>query len=373
MNRAPLRVLHVVENLDVGGLERVVVDLVRGARRVETGVACLGDGGALASEVRAAGRPLWAMERRRGVDWFLLFRLARIARSFGAHVVHCHNRGPLVYGAPAARLAGGARVVFTAHGARTAGRPHAARWRRLGLVDRVVCVSDDAARIAIEGAGLDPSIVEVIPNGIDVSRFDAPVDRVQVRSRLGIPADARVAGIVARLTPAKAHEVLLEAFDRLAIERDDAWLVVVGDGECRDAVREHAERLRSRERVVLAGERRDVPSVLAAMDVFVLSSRTEGLAVTLLEAMAARLPVVATRVGGNAEVVVDGETGRLVPPGDPPALARAIAEVLDDAPRARAMGEAGRRRVEARFSVAAMVERYETIYASLVGAERTKA
>ncbi len=371
MTGPPLRVLHVVENLDVGGLERVVVDLVRGARACEPAVACLGDGGALADDVRGAGHPLRALARRRGVDWFLLPRLVRLARRHGARVVHCHNRGPLVYGAPAARLAGGARVVFTAHGARTAGRPHAARWRRLGLLDAVVCVSADAARIATGAGGVDPRIVHVIPNGIDVTRFDAPVDRGETRRRLGIPATAVVAGIVARLTRAKAHDVLLDAFERVASRRADAWLLVVGDGELRNAVEERVRAMDARERVVLAGERRDVPAVLAAMDVFVLSSVTEGLAVTLLEAMAARRPVVATRVGGNAEVVVDGETGRLVRPSDPVALADAMLEVMARPPAAEAMGRAGRARVEARFSTRAMVDAYERLYASLVDAERT--
>jgi glycosyltransferase involved in cell wall biosynthesis len=164
----------------------------------------------------------------------------------------------------------------------------------------------------------------------------------------------------------KDHGTLIEAFARLRTIRPEAHLTLVGDGPERGAIVEHAARLDLSRAVTFAGERADVAPLLAAFDVFALASRSEGVSLTLLEAAAAGLPVVATRVGGNEEVVVDGKTGFLVPAGDPAAFADALARVAERPDRAT-LGAAGRARVERRFSVERMARAYGDLYAEVLG------
>lgn len=363
----PLTIGHVVLSLDVGGLERVVATLARaqhdaGARVT---VYCLDHPGDLATPLPAAGIPVHAVRRRgrSGLDAGAVLRLSRMLRAEGVSVVHCHNHGALLYGAMAARLAKLSRVVYTVHGAKTSGRRATARLQKLGLVREVVFVSGDARRVAREAGMLSERHVHTIVNGVDPSAFAVTGEaRQSIRRALGIGEAASVCGIVARLTPAKDHRTLFEALNRVRAARPDVHCIVVGDGELRADLETRARELGLETTVHFAGARGNVRDYLSAMDVFALSSVTEGLAMTLLEAMAAGLPVVATRVGGNPEVVVDGETGLLVPPRDPDALAAAIRSLFDDSKLAARMGESGRTRVRERFSLDAMVRAYAAVY-----------
>jgi sugar transferase (PEP-CTERM/EpsH1 system associated) len=367
---APTAVAHLVQNLDVGGLERVVINLMKATDpgRYRPLLYTLGRGGALADEVEREGFRVRRLARRSGVDWALFLRLARTLRSDGVRVVHSHNYSPLVYGSIAGRLAGAAGHVYTAHGAKTAARQGTRRFQRLGLVDDIVFVSEDARRVSLAAGAVADRRVHTIVNGIDVDAFvrDGEVRR-RIRAQLGIDAEAPVAGIVARLTAAKDHVNLFDAFATLRDTHPAARCLVVGDGELREDL-ERAVRERGLSgSVLLIGNRGDVADVLAALDVFVLSSATEGLAVTLLEAMAAGLPVVATRVGGNPEVVEDGCSGIIVPPRDSAALAAALGRMFDGPEIARGMGHAGRERCRSRFGVETMAKRYQDLYDGVLG------
>ncbi len=363
---APVPVVHVVQNLAIGGLERVVLNLATHAHRerYRPSIVCLGGGGALVEPARAAGVEVQALGIGAGFRPLTVLTLARRWRREGVRIVHCHNAAPLVYGALAARIVG-AGVVYTAHGMKTSGARRPIQLERLGWVDDFVTVSDDARRIAIESAGADPARVRTVVNGVDTREYRRGDDatRARVRRSLGLPEDAFVFVIVARLSAAKDHANLLRAFVKVAAAAPHARLVVVGDGELRDDVERLRRELSLEDRVVLTGSRHDIPELVGAFDGFVLSSYTEGLAMTLLEAMAAELPIVATRVGGNAEVVIDGETGLLVPPRDTERLGEALLWMASHADTARAMGARGRERALAHFSIEAMVDAYEDAYA----------
>jgi sugar transferase (PEP-CTERM/EpsH1 system associated) len=364
-SKPPVGVVHVVQNLAIGGLERVALNLALHANRehYRPSIVCLGPGGPLADAAKEAGVAVRAMAKPSGFQPAAVLALARILRAEKAGVVHCHNAAPLVYGALAARLARAA-VVYTAHGMKTSGDRQPVALSRLGLVDEFVTVSEDARRIAIERAGADPSRVSTILNGVDTRTYRpaSPEARNGTRRALGVPEDAYVFGIVARLSAAKDHAGLFRAFASLASTNARARLVVVGDGELRHELARLVGELSMEGRIVLTGSRDDVPDVVGAFDCFVLSSYTEGLAMTLLEAMAAELPVVATRVGGNGEAVVDGETGFLVPARDPVRMADALRWMSNHPGEARAMGAHGRERVLARFSIDAMVDAYDETY-----------
>lgn len=369
--KVPLTVAHVVQNLAVGGLERVVINLMTGSKQRggRSILYTLGEGGELVAELASSGFEVIPLGKRPGMDYRLPFTLSRSFRGRGVNVVHAHNFSPLVYGSIAGRLARVAGVVYTAHGVKTSSRKKPYLFQRLGLVDKMVFVSEDARKAALRRGGLADRDVETIVNGIDLDRYAGGrgFDRAQKKEALGIQPGESVVGIVARLTPAKDHSNLLRAFKIVLDSGARATLLVVGDGELRRELEAETAALGIRDRVIYLGSRSDVPELLGLMDVFVLSSYTEGLAMTLLEAMAAGLPVVATAVGGNTEAVADGETGIIVPPRDAPALAGAVRELLLDRDKSTAMGQNGRRRAFALFGIDTMVRKYEKIYYSIIG------
>ncbi|HET7313027.1 glycosyltransferase, partial [Salinisphaera sp.] len=244
------------------------------------------------------------------------------------------------------------------------------RWLRRLLaptISRFVPVSADLARWLEQDVRIPRSRIRLIRNGIDIARF-APGSRVPVEGLPAPDADTRVIGTVGRLDPVKGFDDLLQAMAKLVARRDlpRLHLVVVGDGPEHERLRERIASLGLEERVTLAGQRDDADALLRLFDVYVCSSIAEGIALTILEAMATGLPVVATAVGGNPELVRDGETGLLTPARQPEALADALARVLAQPERARAMGEAARRRVEAEFSIDAMVDGYIKLYDELL-------
>ena len=302
-------ILHLVPGLELGGLERVVVDLVRRTdRQVFSPMVCsLGSRGPLAEEITQSGADVLGLERPEGVTPALVLRLARLLRREHVALVHLHNTPALMYGAIAARLAG-VPIVYTKHGQR---RYYERFLHR--CCDRVVAVSEDIARLLIDENRIPRQKVVVIHNGVDTTRFSPTEDKRHRRRILGLPADAMLLGNVARLAAEKNHEGLLQAFRIVAGQRPDIHLVIVGDGPLRDGLHSLTCSMNLHSRVHLLGARSDVSDLLGAFDLFVLSSLSEGLSITLLEAMACGLPVVATDVGGNREVVLHGETGLLVP------------------------------------------------------------
>jgi glycosyltransferase involved in cell wall biosynthesis len=222
---------------------------------------------------------------------------------------------------------------------------------------RVIAASE-AIRMSLLAEGWQPERVRLIYNGVDTRRF-GNADPQALRKELGIPRDAVVLGTVANLSPVKDHATAVEALRRLHTAGRPLHLVLAGDGPEREPLTRQAEEAGLAEYVHFLGRRQDVATVLAGVDVFVLASHSEGLSNALLEASAAGCPIVATAVGGNPEVVADGETGLLVSIRDPEALAGAVARLADDPALRAAMGAAGRDRVSRRFSLAAMVAAYE--------------
>ncbi len=362
-----ITIAHVVLSLDVGGLERVVVSLLKGTdqSKFRAALCCLEKEGRLVEEVREACEFVAAMGKGPGVAYTLPFRLASLFRSKHVDIVHCHNIGPFIYGSFAGKLAGSKPVVYTVHGPEVSSKSIHVRFQRLPVLDRIVAVSEHVRRGVIERLHVAPAKVMTIVNGIDVARYARGDGRAQCRTELRVGDETPVVGVVARLTPEKDHDTLLEAFALLAKERFDAVLIVVGDGPMLGRAREAARRLGIESAVRFTGTRLDVPELLSAFDVFAMSSREEGLGITLIEAMAAGLPVVATAAGGIPEIVQNELTGYLVPPGDPRRLADALLDVLADPARARRMGAEGRKRAEQQFGLSRMIGAYEQLYAEL--------
>jgi len=347
-------VVHVVGQFEMGGMEKLLVEFARHADRERFALhfVAIGQRGVVSDELEALGWPVHAFDRGDGLHPGLVMRLARLFRQLNADVVHTHNTRPLMYAGPAACLARVKRVIHTRHGQRYgASRRETALFRLAALsVDRFVCVSRDSATITRE-EGISPRRIRTVWNGIDITRFPPATPE-----RLG-PFVA-----VGRFSPEKDFATLVRAA-AIAARRDTSFrLDIAGDGICMPALKELVCELKVDGVVRLLGQLQDIPSLMSGAGAFVLSSLTEGVSLTILEAMSAGLPVVATRVGGNPEVVMDEETGFLVPPANPEALAVAMVKLWQNPEQRRAMGNAGRIRAEKYFDVRRMVAEYEQLY-----------
>lgn len=362
-------VLHVMQ---VAGAEMLVAETIR---RIGPGidpvVLCLDGVGALGERMQAEGTDVVALSRQPGLDFGVARRMARVIRDRQLQVLHAHQYTPFFYGALATRLANiGTRVIFTEHGRHY---PDVVSWKRrlanrvlfAPLADRITGVCDFSARGLAEHDGFKRHRIEVIENGIDLARYQAPADRSALRLRLRLDPTRRYVASVARFHPVKDHRTLLEAFRHVAAAVSDVDLLLVGDGPLRTELEETATTLGIADRVRFTGVRDDVPDILAAIDVFTLSSLSEAASITLLEAMAVGAPVVVTDVGGNPEIVRRGVDGLLTPRGDACALATALIKVLSDAAFAASLGRHAAERVRDRYQLDRTIERYSQMYQEL--------
>ncbi|HWQ93951.1 MAG TPA: GT4 family glycosyltransferase PelF [Gammaproteobacteria bacterium] len=366
--KGPLNVVHLIQGLEIGGLEMMVVNLVEQLDRAHyrPAVCCYDTLGSLAERLTSQGTSVALVRRKPGVDLGYILRLARCLRQSGANILHLHNPTAFFYGTLAGKLARIPCIVYTEHGRdfSLSRKVRLANRVLSTMVDKVVAVAEFGKRYLVAEEGVSPARVVTIHNGIDGQRFGPHYDRDAVRASLGLAGGQPVVGIVARLDAIKNHAGLLRAMQCVAAELPSAVLLVVGDGPLRCDLESLAAGLGLGTVVRFLGARHDVPELLSAMDLFVLSSHSEGLSLTLVEASAAGRPIVATDVGGNAEVVEHGVTGLIVPADDPEALSRAMLAVLTDPVKARRMGEEGRIRFEQGFTLEAMVREYEELYAS---------
>jgi glycosyltransferase involved in cell wall biosynthesis len=354
-----IRVCHVSMCLETGGLERLLVEFARNARtgKVEPSFVALSGLGKPAQDIRELGFPVESVaDSARGKLARLLF-LISLFRDRQIDIVHSHNTLAEFYAATAAKLAGVPVVVNTQHG-----RGCGASWRartqfRIANLfsDRIVGVSEDAAELCRRDDRFSRGKTTTIWNGIDLDRFE-------YRG----PATAPVAISVARLSPENDFSTLLRTVWILIQDFPEFRLQIVGDGPEREHLRTLSRNLKLDEHIEFLGECNDVPQRLAKAAFFVSATRTEGISLTLLEAMATGLPVVTTRVGGNPEIVQDGRTGMLVREGCPELLASAMREMLHDRDAWPVMGELARQRVEQHFNVRNMVQQYESLYDELL-------
>jgi len=365
-----VNITHFVENLDRGGLERMVIDLVAEQHRQgnKVQVVCLFERGSLADELDRLGVPVFACHKRTGLDFLALGRARDFLARHHTEVLHTHNAVAHYQAVLASAGMSIRQVVNTRHGMGGQQRSGSRReWlfrRTMKATDTVVAVCEASRRDAVS-RGIAPARKTcVVPNGIVLDGFELASDAMHERlARLiGVPPSTRIIGTVGRLNWAKDQASLIRAFRLVREARRDVALVIIGDGELRDTLRACAFDEGIAGCVHFLGDRNDVRELLQGLDLFVLSSVTEGYSMALLEACATGLPIVATDVGGNAEIVFDESTGRLVPPCDPPALAEAIVGMLHESRRAAAFGLAARAWVEAHGSLATMSARYGRLY-----------
>ena len=368
-----IRILHVVDTLlGMGGMEKVVVNLIQrmDPARFEHVLCVVRSLGILADYVPRDRARVVCLGRNASRFSFQAGALARQIAEVKPDIVHSRNWGAIET-VLAGRWVGGCTLVHSEHGMDSAqGEPWRRRsMRRLAfhLADQVLSVSHHLREYHSRSTGFPASRISVIHNGVDTSRYSPrPAERTRLRQDLGLEPEELAIGVVGRLEPVKDIATLLTAAAGLAHSSPRWRILIAGDGSQAGMLHEIVNsRAELRDRVRFLGEIQNVPEFLNVLDVYVLPSLYEGISNSLLEAMALRLPVIASAVGGNLEVVVDGESGLLFPAGDSGELAARL-RIVSEQPeeRARLAGQA-LRRIEEHFSIESMVEKYEQLYEGL--------
>ena len=358
------RILYAITELDVGGAEKALAQLATRLDRdaFAPEVACLAGQGPIAALLRQNGVPVHLLKARGKLDVRALWRLRKLCRT--ADIVHSF----LFHANIAARLAaiatGTAAVISAARVAeRSRPRRRTLECRTHRLVDAEVCVSN-GVRDFLAAGGFPRTKLVVIPNGVDVARFEGRDPAF--KGRMGLSRDTRLVTTIGRLHEQKGIAAFLHAAASILQSRSDCHFLVVGTGPLEADLRRLAAELHIARHVAFLGYTDRVAEVLKATDVFVLASLWEGMPNAVLEAMAAATPVVATRVEGTEDVVEDGRTGLLVPPGDTPGLVNSILKLLDHPALAAEQGQAAQAHVRRHFPLETMVRRHEELYIELL-------
>lgn len=362
--------------MGVAGAEVLAAGLCRNlGDRFDFVFLCLDDVGTLGEQLADEGFSVECLHRRPGVDFALGRRLRAAVNRHRVNLIHAHQYTPFFYAGLSRGLGGRPPVLFTEHGRHY---PDMRKRRRvvanrllLRRGDAITAVGHFVADALVKNEGLSPRRIQTIHNGIDPAGFDPPDTPAYLDSRRRTRAELRLSDDqptllqVARFHPVKDHATSLRAFAHVHAAVPRAVLLLAGDGPQRENMQALAGQLGIAPAVRFLGLRRDIRDLMAAADAFVLSSLSEGLSVTLLEAMAAGLPIAATRVGGNAEVVEHGITGLLSPRGDAEPLARHLMHLLRDPVLRRKMGNAGRQRLHSQFTEHQMHAAYARLYTDM--------
>lgn len=361
-----LSVLYLSSSSGPGGAEQMLCSLASSLDRTQF------------RPIVGLFRPGWLMEQceKRGIethvfpiggplhgDW--IRACTRVVRKERVALIHAHEFDANVHGALVATITR-TPIVATVHGKHYYWSKFRRRlaYRLVSRFASMVTVSQNLKDFIAEKVGVDQSRIKVIYNGVKPSPEYSQADLIECRAELGIPGGDQIVGVVGSLYPVKGHRFLIEAIPNILAKFEGTTFLFVGRGELEGSLKELVRRLRVEKKVIFLGLRQDVPRLLSLSDVFVLPSLSEGLSMAILEAMTAGKPVVATRVGGNPEVVLHSQTGVLVPPEDSIALEEGLGQLLGDKALAEQMGLAGRKRAGQYFALSTMVENYQTLYKS---------
>jgi len=371
MSRSVMTIAHVLHRLCPAGAEILAADLARQLKGNYRFVFfCLDEIGPLGHQLEAEGFDVVDLARSPGVDFKLAKRLRLATRQHEVKLLHAHQYTPFFYAAMSRRLSPAPPVLFTEHGRHY---PDHRRIKRLianrflvRRIDRMTAVGRFVKQALIEYEGLAADRIQVIHNGIEPSPFSDQDPRAAFCDEVGLDPGKPICLHVARFHPVKDHGTAIHAFARVVAQIPQAALVLAGDGENRGKMESLAQDLKVAENLRFLGVRADIPRLMAAVDLLLLSSLSEGLSVTLLEAMAASLPIAATDVGGNSEVVIHGQTGLLSLRGDAAALAMNMLTLIKDPKLRASMGEKGRKRLDQYFTQQQMHTAYNDLYQQML-------
>jgi len=362
---SPLKVLHLLQGLNIGGLEKVVISLVKRVdkERYTPSLCCFDNLGPLVSSI-PKGIKVHLLQRKQGIDYWYPLKLARLLKSEGIQILHLHNSTAFFYGTIAGKIARIPAIIYTEH-ARDSLPDVRIRITEKVLsyfIDKAVVVADYLKHNLIKYQWFNPLKITVIPNGVDEEEFKDLPEGERVKRELGLSPDQKVIGMIARLDPIKNHWCLLRAMQRIAREFQNVVLLIVGDGPLKEELISMIRDYGLQGRVFLLGARDDIPRILTAIDIFVICSKSEGLPMTLIEAMASGKAIVASRIGGIPEIIKNKINGILVSSGNPEELAESISSLINKPELMEELGLVAKKTFCSRFTLQSMVQSYEDIY-----------
>jgi len=325
--------------------------------------------GELTSELRKRGiKFLWLKESTQTYDYKFLKNIIQLIKQNRIDLIHSHTWGTDFYGYWASKILG-IPMISTIHNRYYIFEKWSRRFSYkvfISQIKKIVAVSKDIQNLLREELKIPPQKVKLIYNGIDTHKFENKKDLKSLRKELNLSEEELILGNVGNLREVKDHHTLILSFHKVITLFPQAKLLIVGEGELKSSLVKLCAELGLENRVLFLGHREDVNLLLGLMDLFILSSHSEGCSISLLEAMASGKPVIATRVGGNPELILDGKTGFLVPPAEPDKLAEKIIFLLKDEKLSMKMGEEGKKRVKEKFSLETMVKNYEELYSKVL-------
>ena len=362
----PIPIAHIFLTLKIGGMEKVGIDLIEklDPRKYENHIICLDELGSLGQQLVDKGYSIAVFHKGMGFKVKVIWKLVRYFKKNHIKIVHTNNPAPHFWGGIAAWLAGVKVRIHTKHGRNFSHMPRRVLLNRFSAFfsTKVITVSGDVARLTIDVEKVPRKKVKIIYNGIDVEHFKDDGFDQSYKKSLGFPMDSYIIGSIARFNRDKDFETLVEAFAKIYTKYPHAWLLLVGGGETLSDIKQLVNDLGLNQRVIFTGYRSDIKELLSLMDMYVLSTHTEGISISLLEALAMEKPAIATNVGGNGEIIEDRQNGILVPENDSDALAQSMATLIDNPELAREYGRKGRETVIEKFSLQNLVKEYEAIY-----------
>jgi len=368
-----INILHIYQNSKIGGVQQQLLSLLKAYSRERFNpiFCCLGPKEEIGKEIEGTGIefiPLNKLRYNRFSSGIVL-ELHRLMKKKQIHVVRTHRYRSNLYGRLAAFFAGVPVIIASVHdNYRTDKRPKRRIMNRIlsKITDKIVAVSEAVKEDIMRYDRIDPSKIEVIPNGIDVERFNPEKKTTDIRKEFSLEEDDIVIGFIGRIVTAKGLEYLLDALPYLKGEFKSIKLLIVGEGSLVEELKERAKKNNIFNNILFTGKRRDIPEILASIDIFVMPSIAEGLPNALLEAMAMGKPIVTTEVGGIPEVIKNEINGLLVPPRNAESLVTAIKTFLDNRHLAIKIGQRAKNYVEENLSIQTTTQKWESLYTVLL-------
>ena len=373
----PIKIAFVLHVMQVAGAEVLVAETIRrlGAQ-LDPLIICLDDIGKLGMQLRKEGIPVLNLGRRAGLDLSVSLKMSRELKSRNIEIVHAHQYTPFFYAALAKLLTRNRiYLMFTEHGRHypdvvSKKRKLLNKYFFSRLADEIHGVCGFSTKALAENDGFPASRINIIENGINLTQYFSTIDRLELKKRLGLDPQRRYILCVARFHPIKDHKTLITAFSIVAAKLPDVDLLLAGDGSLRQTIEQQCIDSGLRQRVVFLGIRSDVPDLMNASDVFTLTSISEAASLTLMEAMASKLAVVVTDVGGNPEIIRNGTDGLLAPRGDFHKLAENYIQLLSNPQQRRQLAENAYERAVERYSFDKTIGEYFRRYTQAVYDQR---
>jgi len=365
----PIKIAFVLHVMQVAGAEVLVAETIRrlGAQ-LDPVIICLDDIGVLGVQFQQEGVPVLNLGRQAGLDLSVASKMSRELKSRGIEIIHAHQYTPFFYAA-LAKFGYGSRyhLIFTEHGRHfpdvvSKKRKLINKYFFSHLADEIHGVCGFSTKALAEKDGFPASRMEVIENGIDLKRYSLTVGRLELKKRLNLDTQRRYILCVARFHPVKDHKTLLKAFSNVAAKLPDVDLLLAGDGPLRHEIEQQCVDLGLEQRVIFLGIRSDIPDLMNVSDVFTLTSLSEAASLTLMEAMASKLAVVVTDVGGNPEIIRDGIDGLLAPREDSDKLAENYIQLLSDTDKRMQFAQSAYERALERYSLDKTINEYMRRY-----------